>query len=99
MKHGLWFWLTGLAALQHVGPWFPDQGLNPRPLHCKPDSQPLDHQGSPLFFLIALDKYTFICLWSLTAELFFCLFCSLVPPQRLAQSLAQHSLSKCWWDG
>ena len=71
MKHGLWFWLTGLAALQHVGPWFPDQGLNPRPLHCKPDSQPLDHQGSPLFFLIALDKYTFICLWSLTAELFF----------------------------
>ena len=26
---------------------FPDQGSNPSPLHCKADSQPLDHQGSP----------------------------------------------------
>ena len=25
----------------------PDQGLNPRSLHCRVDSQPLDHQGSP----------------------------------------------------
>ena len=25
----------------------PDQGLNRRPLHCKVDSLPLDHQGSP----------------------------------------------------
>ena len=25
----------------------PDQGLNPRPLYCKADSLPLDHQGSP----------------------------------------------------
>ena len=25
----------------------PDQGLNPCPLHCQADSQPLEHQGSP----------------------------------------------------
>ena len=28
---------------------FPDQGSNPRPLHWQADSQPLRHQGSPLF--------------------------------------------------
>ena len=28
---------------------FPDQGLNPCPLHWQADSQPLRHQGSPLF--------------------------------------------------
>ena len=28
----------------------PDQGSNPRPLHWQADSQPLRHQGSPLFF-------------------------------------------------
>ena len=38
---------VGLVALWHVGPQFPDQGQNPRPLHCKVDSLPLDHQGSP----------------------------------------------------
>ena len=26
---------------------FPDQGSNLYPLHCKVDSQPLGHQGSP----------------------------------------------------
>ena len=26
---------------------FPDEGLNPRPLHWQADSQPLRHQGSP----------------------------------------------------
>ena len=32
---------------------FPDQGLNPRPLHWQADSQPLRHQGSPSkYFLI-----------------------------------------------
>ena len=29
---------------------FPDQGLNPCPLHWQADSQPLRHQGSPPFF-------------------------------------------------
>ena len=29
---------------------FPDQGSNPCPLHWQADSQPLRHQGSPLFF-------------------------------------------------
>ena len=28
---------------------FPDQGLNPCPLHWQADSQPLCHQGSPRF--------------------------------------------------
>ena len=40
---------------------FPDQGLNPCPLHWQADSQPLRHQGSPSLFLL------FICL-------FVCLF-------------------------
>ena len=29
---------------------FPDLGSNLCPLHCKVDSQPLDHQGSPKDF-------------------------------------------------
>ena len=33
---------------------FPDQGLNPCPLHWQADSQPLGHQGSPANFLIHL---------------------------------------------
>ena len=46
-------WLS-LQSLQHVGLvalWCvgasSDQGLNLSPLHCKPDSPPLDHQGRP----------------------------------------------------
>ena len=39
-------WYVVLVAQQHVGSWFPDQGWNPCPLHCKVDSSPLDHQGS-----------------------------------------------------
>ena len=31
---------------------FPDQGLNPCPLHWQADSQPLRHQGSPSIFKI-----------------------------------------------
>ena len=30
---------------------FPDQGSNPCPLHWQADSQPLCHQGSPIYFL------------------------------------------------
>ena len=30
---------------------FPDQGLNPCPLHWQADSQPLRHQGSPVLLL------------------------------------------------
>ena len=30
---------------------FPDQGLNPCPLHWQADSQPLRHQGSPLLYI------------------------------------------------
>ena len=31
---------------------FPDQGSNPRPLHWQADSQPLRHQGSPLWCVL-----------------------------------------------
>ena len=30
----------------------PDQGSNPRPLHWQADSQPLCHQGSPIFIFL-----------------------------------------------
>ena len=28
-------WLVGRVAPWQEGPWFPDQGWNPSPLHCK----------------------------------------------------------------
>ena len=31
---------------------FPDQGSNPRPLHWQADSQPLRHQGSPIWIFL-----------------------------------------------
>ena len=37
----LWCW--------HVESQFPDQGSNLCPLHCRVDSQPLDHERSPMF--------------------------------------------------
>ena len=54
---------------------FPDQGLNPCSLHWQADSQPLRHQGSPIFvFLFSV----FIDLCSLLFPFFFIqviLFC------------------------
>ena len=46
---------------------FPDQGLNPCPLHWQADSQPLRHQGSPgcLFFWCWVVWAVYIC-WVLT---------------------------------
>ena len=35
---------------------FPDQGLNPYPLHWQADSQPLRHQGSPQVFFFNCSK-------------------------------------------
>lgn len=37
-------------ALWHMGSWFLDQRLNPRPLDCKVNSQPLDHQSAQQMF-------------------------------------------------
>ena len=37
---------------------FPDQGSNPCPLHWQADSQPLRHQGSPLFDIFTLSLST-----------------------------------------
>ena len=42
----------GLSCSEACG-IFPDQGLNWCPLHCKVDSQPLDHQGSPNSFCLS----------------------------------------------
>ena len=36
---------------------FPDQGLNPCPLHWQADSQPPRHQGSPHHFCILIYSY------------------------------------------
>ena len=35
---------------------FPDQGSNPRPLHQQAASQPLRHQGSPVQYILDLEK-------------------------------------------
>ena len=40
---------------------FPDQGSNPCPLHWQADSQPLCHQGSPVFLKIILFIYFWLC--------------------------------------
>ena len=40
--------------------WFPNKGLSPQPLHCKPDSYPLDHQQSPS---VHLYFHIFTCSW------------------------------------
>ena len=38
------------------GMWiFPDQGLNPCPLHWQADSQPLRHQGSPFIPFLGMN--------------------------------------------
>ena len=52
MWASLWLRCVGLVALRHVGSYFHDQGSNPRPLHWKADSQPLDCQGSPARWLL-----------------------------------------------
>ena len=36
---------------------FPDQGLNPCPLHWQADPQPLRHQGSPVIHFIHISVY------------------------------------------
>ena len=51
---------------------FPDQGLNPCPLHWQEDAQPLHHQGSsaPFFFhKIALAIQGLLCFWT-SCEIF-----------------------------
>ena len=39
---------------RHVGSQFPNQESNQRPLHCKADSLPLDHEGSPQIFILKM---------------------------------------------
>ena len=40
---------------------FPDQGLNPCPLHRQADSQPLCHQGSPVIYFLKQISLCYIC--------------------------------------
>ena len=53
--------VMGLAALWHVGSKFPDQGSNLRPLHCKENSEPLDHQGSPFQVIFFKHNSSHLC--------------------------------------
>ena len=56
-RYGEWAQLgcTGLVAPGHVGSWFPDWGSNLLPLHCKVESQQVDHPGKPLFQVLDLE--------------------------------------------
>ena len=47
-------WAQQLCCADSVCGIFQDQGSNWCPLHCKVDSQPLDHQGSPWNLVLAL---------------------------------------------
>ena len=51
---------------------FPDQGMNPCPLHWQADSQPLCHEGSPLscFFCFLFYQFLISSLFSFTFSLF-----------------------------
>lgn len=67
LEHGLSSCM-GLVALRHVRS--SPQGSNPCPLHCKGDSQPLDHQRSPwgqVFLICCL--YKLIVRWSSAGSL------------------------------
>ena len=50
--------LMGFTALWHMGSELPDKGSSLHPLHCKVDSSPLDHQGSPEMKSILLKSST-----------------------------------------
>ena len=39
---------------------FPDQGSNPCPLHWQADSQPLRHQGSPIYIFNCWFHWVFV---------------------------------------
>ena len=43
---------------------FPDQGSNPCPLHWQADSQPLRHEGSPIFQFLKMWYHIFLALVS-----------------------------------
>ena len=55
---------------------FPDQGSNPCPLHWQADSQPLCHQGSPLFCIFSLGNM--VCLSIKNSRVLFVLFTWLI---------------------
>ena len=66
---------------------FPDQGSNPCPLHRQADSQPLRHQGSPVFiFKINLFIYLWLC-WVFVAV------------HRLSLVAASRGYSSLWYTG
>ena len=63
VEHGIWgVRVSVVAALGLCCPAahgiLLDQGLNPCPLHWQADSQPLDHQGSPISLPFNKNKYS-----------------------------------------
>ena len=96
----------GLCSLMACG-IFPDQGLNPCPLHWQVDCQPLDHQGSPclvfsywVLWVLFLDcdimmykKYIFAYSEGQDIFLIYILSSCTVPGSQLSKPLG---FPKCW---
>ena len=66
--------LSGCTSRALVGPVFLDQGSNKCPFHCKVDSYPLHHQGSPIstFFEEELHCTCGIRTWRTSPSDIFC---------------------------
>ena len=58
----LWLCHEGLVAPGHLGSQFLNQGLDPRPLHWKADSQLLHHQAMPQSSLFWTAFWLWLCL-------------------------------------
>ena len=61
---------------------FPDQGLNPGPLHWQADSQPLRHQGSPAVIFNQNSSISFFFFFNLF--IYFWLRCVFIAARRLS---------------
>ena len=97
-RYGEWAQLgcMDLVAPGHVGSWFPDWGLNLPPLHCKVDSQQVDHPGKSLFQILDLEctdrswvcRAAVVCLvaWRVMVCLIFCKSESLGAPWKTMQA-------------
>ena len=59
----------------------PDQGSNPCPLHWQADSQPLRHQGSPIYFI-----YSSVCMLIPNSQF--------IPPSPLSPLVTRSLFSK-----
>ena len=79
-----------------VGSQFPDQGLNPHLLHCKANSQPLDHQGSSSCVSFCMNIF-FLSFFHLSFLLFILvMLCGLPGSQFSNQGLNSSNAMKAW---